>query len=107
MELLEKYGLVIINNQRFYVEDLTKRDFTLESTTPYSFSIETKTFKERAWVNLLPKIAIYLQQQNPKDNNELLSYRTNWSKSEIYSANKRTNSVEIEESLFISVFKRL
>lgn len=103
MELYEKYNIVLKDKQRYYVESLTERDYNLECSTPYYFSHNTKVLKEKSWVGLITKIVNYLQTNYPIDDNTLLDYRTNWSKSDIFSIEKRTNFVEISNGMFVNV----
>lgn len=103
MELYDKYNIVLKNKQRYYVESLIERDYYLECSTPYYFSHNTKVIKEKSWVNLITKIVNYLQTNYPIEENALLNYRTDWSKSAIFSSEKRTNFAEITNGLFVNV----
>ena len=51
-ELMDKYGLVMDGNRRYYKESLLKRDFYLENTTPYRFKIRDRVFEETSWGEL-------------------------------------------------------
>lgn len=103
MELYDKYNIVLKDKQRYYVESLKERDYCLECSTPYYFSHNTKVIKEKSWVNLIIKIVNYLQTNYSIDENTLLNYRTDWSKSCIFSLEKRTNFAEITNGLFVNV----
>lgn len=65
-ELMDKYGLVMDGNRRYYKESLLKRDFYLENTTPYRFKIRDRVFEETSWGELLRVTAIYLFETFPE-----------------------------------------
>ena len=103
MELFDKYNIVFKNKQRYYVESLIDRDFNLEYSTPYYFSCGTKVIKEKSWANIITRIVNYLQSCFSVSEETLLNFRTNWSKSAIFSKEKRTNFAEISNGLFVNV----
>ena len=103
MELFDKYNIVLKDKQRYYVEPLNERDYTLECATPYYFSIDNKVIKEKTWVGLLTKVASFLQSNFRIEEQTLFEYRTTWSKSSIYSNQNRTNFAEISNGLYINV----
>ena len=103
MELFDKYNIVLKDKQRYYVESLTERDFSLECSTPYYFSNKAKVIKEKSWVNIIVKIANYLYTEKAIEKETLINYRTSWSKSAMFSVEKRTNFLKIDCGLYINV----
>lgn len=102
MTIYEKYNILLKGRERFYIEDLRERDFVLEGATPVYILIKDKYISERSWVAFLPKLASYLQSINHIDKELLLNYKTTWSKSSIYSTEKRINYKHIFDDLYIN-----
>ena len=48
-------NVVFEGKRRYYIEDLTERDYSLENTTPYQLEILEHVIEEHAWGNLLCK----------------------------------------------------
>ncbi len=46
-------NVVFEGKRRYYIEDLTERDYTLENTTPYQLEILGHAIEEHSWGNLL------------------------------------------------------
>lgn len=44
-------NVVFEGNKRYYIEDLTKRDYILENTTPYQNRIEGVCIEEKSFLN--------------------------------------------------------
>lgn len=94
-ELSKKYGIVLLSNKRFYREDLTKRDFTLENTRPEYFRIMGDEFSESSWGKLLKEAVDYLIQEYEPTRDELLSMRTEWSKQKVFRENATISAHQI------------
>ena len=56
----EKYGIIYLGNKHYYIEDLSKRDYSLENCLPLYLKIEGEEIYESTWINLLPAVAEYL-----------------------------------------------
>ena len=82
MNVFEKYGVILKNKERFYTESLSERDYYLEGATPVYLMIDDNFISDHSWNGIVPKIANYLQKKSPKKLDELLEYRTNWSKTD-------------------------
>lgn len=102
MSLYDKYNIVLTNNERFYVESLTERNFVLDGATPIYLMVGDTYLSERSWIGLIPKIAIHFQKLNPKSPEELLEYRTPWSKTQIFTYEKKTNYSPVFDSMYIN-----
>ena len=102
MTILEKHNIILKGNERFYIENLNERDFVLEGATPVYLLIDDKYISERSWIGIIPKLAIFLQSKNTKTKQELLNYRTEWTKSQIFSEDKRINFKPVFDGLYIN-----
>lgn len=105
--LINGYEVILKGIKRYYVEDLSKldlseRDRSLDNTTPYLLKINDYEIKETTWVDMLTKLAIYLQTSYPKSVDELLNFKTDWSKVDIFLNQSITNSKKIDENLYIN-----
>ena len=122
-ELYSKYHIISDGLQRRYIQAVNERRYDLDYVTPIELvilvdrnweedngdliispSVVNKRFESRSWVQLLKEMVTYLQNKSPKSKEELLAYRTDWSKAPIFSDSKSIdNMVEIENELFFSV----
>lgn len=100
----EKYNIVYFGKRRYYIEDLSIRDYSLENTTPYYFSIGFDEFVETAWVQMLAVVTNYLIEEYQPKNEELLNFNLSWSKAKLFSeTNKGVNKVKLNCGLFLNV----
>lgn len=88
--------------RRYYIEDLAKRDFTLENTTPHMIIIFDEIIEEHSWGNMLVKVVDLLIEKKPKATKDLESFRTGWSKKEIFSSTKKTNCKPLQNGMFLN-----
>lgn len=123
-ELYKKYHVLSDGLQRRYIINTNERRYDLEYATPIELHIcvnrewenpndesilittnpKYHVFMSRSWVQLLRTLATYLQDKAPKTIDELVDYRTEWSKAPIFSRTKTIdNMVEISEGLYFSV----
>ena len=121
-ELYEKHHVLTDGLQRRYVINTNERRYDLDFVTPIELvilvpreweeessfiispAVVNKKFENRAWVQILKELVIYLQSKSPKTKEELLAFRTDWSKAPIFSDFKSIdNMVEIGEGLYFSV----
>jgi len=96
------YEIIFENNSKYYVEDLSSRDFTLESATPYKLVIGDYMIQENSWSKLIINLAKYLYSNYKKDIDDLYSYKVDWTKQNIYSNEKKINHGMIDDNLFIN-----
>lgn len=122
-ELYAKHHVLTDGLQRRYVINTHERRYDLDFVTPIELvvlvpreweegdssfiispAVVNKKFENRAWVQILKELVIYLQSKSPKTKEELLAFRTDWSKAPIFNNFKSIdNMVEIDEGLFFSV----
>lgn len=94
--------IVFEGKKRYYVEDLTKRDFTLENATPHLLKINDYDISENAWVEMLRNLTAYLLLQFPEKKNAVVDFKTEWSKSNIFSTTPRTNFKQLDTNLYVN-----
>lgn len=94
--------LLIDGKRRYYKENLLERDFTLENTTPYLLMIKDYEIIETTWGEMICSLSAYLILNGNKTNEELLNYRTEWSKSCIFSMERKTNYRRIKNKLYVN-----
>lgn len=94
--------IVFEGKKRYYVEDLTKRDFTLENTTPHLLKIDDYDFVENAWVEMIRNLTAYLILKYPNKKSEISNFKTEWSKSNVFSTTPRTNFKQLDENLYVN-----
>lgn len=95
--------LVYEKHRRYYVEDLKKRDFSLENTTPYQIYLINTIIKETCWGDLLKKVTLCLLEKYPEKESSLQEFRCNWSKQTMFSSQKKSNHKSLKENIFINV----
>lgn len=99
----EVFENVVFNGtKRYYIEDLTERNYSLENTRPYQLEIEGHAIEEHAWGQLLCKAARLLLDLYPEYEDKIVSFRCEWSKSEMFSFQMKTNFKAIKDNLFIN-----
>lgn len=100
--IIGENAIVLEGKKRYYVENLTKRDFSLECATPHLLRIDDYEIQENNWVEMIRNLAAYLISITDKDKNEVLSFKTEWSKQSIFSSSSRTNYKQLDEALYIN-----
>ena len=96
-------GLIFENHKRYYLEDLTVRDYFLENTTPYQLFLNGTVIEESSWGDLLKTVATLLLEQSPEKEKMLFDFRCDWTKSVMFSCENRINFKELKQGLFINV----
>ena len=96
-ELSKRYGIVLLSNKRFYREDLTKRDFTLENTRPEYFRIIGDEFSESSWGKMLKEVVDYLIKEYEPTRDELLNINLEWSKQKVFREDSTLSSHQLLE----------
>lgn len=95
-------GIVFEGQRRYYVEDLTERDYTLENTTPYQMDILGHVIEEHSWVNLVRRVTELLLSIFPDFREKIIDFQCPWSKAKMITTEPRTNYRPIENGLFVN-----
>ena len=123
-DLYKKHRVLSDGFQRRYIISTLERRYDLEHATPFELlilvpkvwedpslegtivypNVTQKKFENRAWTQLLKEFVAYSLQHIQMLDDDLISFRTDWSKAPIFSKTKTIdNMVEIREGLFFSV----
>ncbi len=95
-------NVVFKGKRRYYIEDLTERDYTLENTTPYQLEISGHVIEEHSWGNLLCHTAELLLDIYPNYLDKMLDFRCPWSKAQMFTLEKKTNYKPIKRGYYIN-----
>ena len=95
-------NVVFQGKRRYYIEDLTERDYSLENTTPYQLEIMGKVIEEHAWGLLLCKTAGLLLEFFPNYINKIFDFRCPWSKAAMFTPEQKTNYKLVVEGVYIN-----
>lgn len=101
-DIYKKYNMKFEGKRRYYVEDLSKRDYILENTTPFRIRINDFFIEDSSWGGLILGIVSHLYEMNPIDVEDLINYRTDWSKAAMFSKENRTNFRRIKDDLYVN-----
>ena len=96
-------NVVFEGKRRYYIEDLSVRDYTLENTTPYQLQLFDTVIEETSWGELLRKVSLFLLERFPEYMDTITDFRCQWTKQVMYSREKKTNYKVLTEELFINV----
>lgn len=96
-------NVVFEGKRRYYIEDLTERDYVLENTTPYQLEILGHIIDEHSWGGMLCKCSDLLLTLFPDYNEKILTFQCEWSKQKMYSEEAKTNYKLVREGLYINV----
>lgn len=99
----EKYNLILDGKRRKYLYPLPEKLFDLEYTAPLSLKIGNDTLYVSSWGELIVSLIQYLLPIFPKKVDDLLSYKTEWSKASIFSDTKKVNHIEIKPNLYVNL----
>ena len=119
-ELYKKYGVLTDGLQRRYVINVMDRPYDLDFATPFELSILVpkewendssspnkyvqKNFIHRAWTRILEDLVLYLLEKAPKSKEELIAFRTDWSKAAVFGDYKMfANIIPLREDLYLSI----
>lgn len=94
--------IIFEGKKRYYVEDLTKRDISLECATPYIFKINDIEFHDSSWVVLIRNLSSYLISISNKDKEDIIHFKTDWSKKMMFSNVEQTNFKKIDDNLYVN-----
>ena len=100
----KEYGIVYVGMQRYYKENLHKRDFLLESCTPYYLQIGSDEFVDSTWIGMLQQACNYLIEESDFDQERIISFRVDWSKQSIFVKESTSHAhYKLKSGLYINV----
>lgn len=100
--MIKVADIIFEGRKRYYKEDLSERDYLLENTTPYKMIIFDYVLEESAWGEMLRSLCTLLLSLFPMSQEEILSFKCPWSKSNMFSAVKKTNFKLVGQTLYIN-----
>lgn len=95
-------NVVFEGKRRYYIENLTERDYLLENTTPYQLEILGHAIDEHSWVQLLCRVAELLLDLFPGYKEKILEFRCPWTKAQMFTLEHKTNYKPIKHELYIN-----
>ena len=95
-------NIIFEGKRRYYIEDLTQRDYSLENTTPYTFEILGNVIEEHAWGELLRATTMTLLESFPGFEEKLYSFRCPWSKAVMFKPDVGTNYKLVSSKIYIN-----
>jgi hypothetical protein len=101
-QFIDNYELLIVNKKRFYLEDISERDYWLENSSPYFIRIGTYEIREGSWVEMLRNIGAYFISLYKRDVQELVDFRVSRSKAAIFSYEPRVNFKQVTSELYLN-----
>jgi len=95
-------NVVFEGTRRYYVEDLSERDYSLENTTPYQLDILGHIIEEHAWGLLLYRTADLLLTLFPDYKDKILSFQCQWTKAKMFTLESKTNFKSLQNGFYIN-----
>ncbi len=95
-------NVVFEGTRRYYVEDLSERDYSLENTTPYQLDILGHIIEEHAWGLLLYRTADLLLTLFPDYKDKILSFQCQWTKAKMFTLEPKTNFKSLQNGFYIN-----
>lgn len=95
-------NLVFEGTRRYYIEDLSQRDYSLENTTPYKLDLFGNIVVQSSWGNLLCEVIKILLERFPHYKETLIDFRCQWTKTAMFTVEEKTNYKNIAPNLYIN-----
>jgi len=95
-------NVVFDGKRRYYIEDLTERDYTLENTTPYQIDILNNVIEESSWGIMLCKVAELLLSTFPQNLDTITTFSCKWTKAAMFLNQYKINHKLIRDNLYIN-----
>ena len=95
-------NVVFQGKRRYYIEDLTQRDYSLENTTPYQLEIMGRVIEEHSWGLLLCRTAELLLELFPTVKNKIFDFRCPWSKAAMFTPEQKTNYKMVVDGVYVN-----
>lgn len=100
--MIVENNIVFEGKRRYYVEDLSQRDYLLENTTPYKLEFKDYCISETAWGELLRSLTYMLLTIYPDYHEKIIDFKCAWSKQAMFSTVKKTNFKQVDADLYIN-----
>ena len=95
-------NVVFIGFKRYYYEDLSKKNYSLESTTPFRFEINNCVIEDNSWGDMICKVVYHLLTIYPEKRADIYNFRCPWTKAEMFFLEPKTNSKCVFEDLHVN-----
>ena len=95
-------NVVFQGKRRYYIEDLTQRDYSLENTTPYQLEIMGHSIEEHAWGLLLSKTTKILLELFPEYKATIFNFQCGWTKAMMFASEQKTNYKYVTDGIYIN-----
>lgn len=95
-------NVVFEGTRRYYVEDLSERDYSLENTTPYQLDILGHIIEEHAWGLLLCRTADLLLTLFPDYKDKILYFQCQWTKAKMFTLEPKTNFKPLQNGFYVN-----
>lgn len=95
-------NIVFQGQRRYYIEDLTERDYLLENTTPYQIEIMGYVIEEHVWGKMICAVTNLLLRIFPSYKDKILTFACPWSKAKMISEIQKTNYRGLECGYYIN-----
>lgn len=109
VDLLSKKKAEVVENvvfegkKRYYIEDLTERDYVLENTTPYQINILDNSIEAHAWGTMIVETTRLLLRMFPEKKKNLPNFKCEWSRAIIFSIEAKQNFKQVHEDLYVNI----
>lgn len=84
-------NVVFRGQRRYYIEDLTQRDYLLENTTPYQIEILAHVIEEHVWGKMICEVTNLLLRLFPSYKDKIMEFNCPWSKAKMITEEQKTN----------------
>ncbi len=95
-------NVVFEKTRRYYIEDLTVRDYTLEHTTPYQLDILGHAIEEHSWGLLLCRTTDLLLTLFTDYKDKILLFQCHWTKAKMFALEQKTNFKLLNAGVYIN-----
>lgn len=101
-EIMLKYNIIFINGNRYYITDLYDPNLFYENTVPFYLKVNNYEIYENSWKNLIPKLFLFLDSINKKNDEDLLKLVAKWGKQKPFNTLQLSNHIQVRDNLFIN-----
>ncbi|MCD8201824.1 MAG: hypothetical protein LUD47_07160, partial [Clostridia bacterium] len=87
---------------RYYIEDLSIRDYLLEGSSPYRINICGSEISDASWGNFVCKVVRLLLKNFPERRDHLIAFNVQWGNADIFSSSERTNFKWVDDNIYMN-----